>query len=100
MRNLMHRRPDVVEELNLNDRLHAAHGLTHSAADNVCFGQRRIEDAVAAELGLQPGRQLEDAALALHQSFTQILLAAAVGHVLAEDDDARIAPHLVLAGRR
>src|SRR5277367_7200084 len=92
----MDRRPDVVKELNLNDGLQSAYSLTNSATDNVCLGQRRIEGAVAAEFGLQARRQLKDAALALDQSLTQILLAAAVGHVLAKDDDARIAPHLVL----
>src|SRR5271170_3523127 len=92
----MDRRPDVVKELNLNDGLQSAYSLTNSATDNVCLGQRRIEGAVAAEFGLQASRELEDTTLALHQPFTQILFTAAVGHVLAKDDDARIAPHLVL----
>ena len=39
--------------------------VAHGAADDVGFGQRRVEDALGAELGLQAGGQLEDAALAL-----------------------------------
>ena len=38
-------------------------------------------------------RRLENAALALH--LPEVLFAAAIGHVLAEDDDVRIAPHLL-----
>ncbi len=47
-----------------------------------------------AELGLQSVRDLEDAALALH--LRQVLLAAAIRHVLAESHDARIAAHLFM----
>ena len=66
--------------------------------DDVGFGQRRVEDAVAAVEPLQAVRHLEHAALAGDQR--QRLLAARVRDVLAEDDDARIARHLVLAAWR
>ena len=47
-------------------------------------------------VALQSRGQLEDAALALHLLLAQILLAAAVGHILAEHHDALVALHLVL----
>ena len=87
-------RPDVVEELDLDHRLDAASRQADRAADDVGLGERRVVDPVAAELLLQSPGDLEDAALALH--LAEVLLAAGVGHVLAEDDDARIARHLVL----
>ena len=90
---LHHRRPDVVEELDLDDRLDAARRHADGAADDVGLGERRVEHAVAAERPLQAVRDLEDAALALHS--LERLGAAAVGDVLAEDDDARVARHLV-----
>ena len=92
--NLVHGRPDVIEELNFDDRLHAAHGVADGAADDVGLGQRRVEDALGAELGLQAGGELEDAALAF--DLGERLFAAGVGHVFAEDDDARVAAHLVV----
>ena len=92
--NLVHGRPDVVEELDLDHRLHAAHGVADGAAHDVGLGQRRVEDPLGAEFGLQAGGELEDAALAL--DFGERFLAAGVGHVLAIDHDARIAAHLVV----
>ena len=53
-----------------------------------------LKTRVRAELALQVVGDLEDAALALDRG--QALLAAAVGHVLAEDDDRRVARHLVV----
>ena len=50
--------------------------------------------ARAAKLPLQPVRDFEDAALAL--DLAQIAFVAAVGHVLAKNQDARVARHLVL----
>ena len=90
----MHGRPDVVEELNLDDGLHASHGIADGPAHDIGFGQRRVEDALGAELGLQAGGELEDAAFAL--DLSQRLFAAGVGHVFAIDHDARIAAHLVV----
>ena len=58
------------------------------------FGERRVEHAVAAERALQAVRDLEDATLARHAS-TAHPARAAVGDVLAEHDDARVARHLV-----
>ena len=92
--DLHHRRPDVVEELDLDDRLQPARRHPDGAADDVRFGERRVEDAIVAEQPLQAVRQLEDAALARHDR--QRVLLARVRDVLAEDDDARVARHLVL----
>ncbi len=49
-----------------------------------------------SEFGLQAGGGFENAALALH--LAQVFGAAAIGHVLAEDQDVRIAPHLLAQG--
>jgi hypothetical protein len=68
------------------------------APDDVRLGERRVVHARRAELGLQAVRRLEHAALAL--DLAQVLLARHVGHVLAEDEDALVAPHLVLAASR
>ena len=92
--DLVHGGPDVVEELNLDHRLHAADGVADGAAHDIGLGQRRVEDPLGAELGLQAGGELEDAALAL--DLGERLLAAGVGHVFAIDDDARVAAHLVV----
>ncbi len=64
---LHHRRPDVVEELNLDDRLQPTDGHADGAADDRRFSDGRVEDAIVAELCLEPVRQAEDAALARHQ---------------------------------
>src|SRR5258705_18866 len=87
-------RPDVVEELDFHDGLEAPGREPDGSTNDVGFGQGGVVHAVAAELALQPPRHLEDAALALH--FLQVLHAADVGDVLAEDEDPRIARHLVL----
>src|SRR5438067_1929432 len=84
--------PDIVEELYLDDRLQAARRHANGAPDDVRFGERRVEDARAAETTLQIRRHLEDAAFAL--DLFEILLARAIRHVLAEDDDARITRQL------
>ena len=61
-----------------------AHGHADGAPDDVGFGERRIEDAVAAERALQPVRRLEHAALARH--LVEDVGRAGVGDVLAEHD--------------
>ena len=82
---LMHRRPDVVEELHLDHWLESARGHADGAADDVGFRQAGVVDAVGAELPLQPGGELEDTALAFHQAIAQLLILAGIGDVLAED---------------
>ena len=91
--NLHHRRPDVVEELNLDHRLELARRHPDAAADDVGFGERRVEHAIVAVEPLQAVRELEDAAFAGHER--QRVFLAGVRDVLAEDDDARVARHLV-----
>ena len=85
-------RPDVIKELNLNHRLQAARGHADGPADNICFRQRRIENARAAEFALQVGSNFENAAFAL--DLSQRFFARAISDVFAECDQARIAFHL------
>ncbi len=88
-RNLHHGRPDVIEELNFDHRLQPARSQSGRASDDGRFGERGVETALGSELDLQSRGGLEHAALALH--FRQTRFAAAIGHVFAEHDDARIA---------
>ena len=95
---LHHGRPDVIEELNLDHRLQPARSHAGGAAHDVGLRNRRVKHPVRAEFDLQPGRELEDAALALDHFLLEIFLAAAVGDIFAENDDALVAPHLVAQG--
>ena len=50
--DLHHRRPDVVEELDLDHRTEAARGHPDRAADDSGLGQRAVEDTTGAEATL------------------------------------------------
>src|ERR1035437_4282988 len=75
---------DEVDELHLGDGTHAAHRRADGAAHDRLFGERRVEDALFPEPLLQPFRHLEGAAVD--------------ADVLPEDEDARIAFHLLEEG--
>jgi len=90
---LHHGRPDVVQELDLRHRLQTARGHADRTAHDGGFRQRCVKAALRAELDLQPSGGFEYPALAL--DFPQILSPAAIGHILAKDPDAGIAPHLL-----
>ncbi len=89
----------IAEKLDLHHRLKSARSHACSAAHDGGLGQRRIENAVVAELVLQAEGQLEDSTLALHQLAFQVFFAAAIGHVFAEDHDALVALHFVAQRR-
>ena len=59
----------------------AGHGRAHADAGEAGLGDRRVEHALGAELLHQAGQHLEGR--------------AGFGHVLAHDEDARIAAHLL-----
>jgi hypothetical protein len=61
--------------------------------DDVCLGEGRVVYPLAAEGALQPPGHLEYAALPF--DVTQVLLPAAVGHVLPENHDPGVPRHLV-----
>ena len=90
---LHHRRPDVIEELNLRDRLQPAHRHSQRAPHDARLGNRRVEHAHRSESPLQAGGRLENAALPFHAG--QIFFAPAIGHVLAEHDDPLVARHFI-----
>ena len=92
--DLHHGGPDVVEELNFGDGLHAARGHADGAADNAGFREGRVEDAVRTVFTLQARSGFENAALPFY--VAQIFLAAGVGDVFAEDGDAFVASHFVV----
>ena len=85
--------PDVIKELNLDDRLQAPRGQPDGAAHDVRLGEGRVVDPIAPELPLQAPRDLEHPALPLH--LLEILLPARVGHVLAVHENAWVPRHLV-----
>src|ERR1700691_5253736 len=93
--NLHHGGPDVVEELNLDYWFQSARSHARGPTHNGGLGQRRVEDAVGAELVLQAEGEFEDSAFAFHQLALQVLFAAAIGHVFTEDHDALVALHFV-----
>ena len=90
--DLHHRGPDVIEELYFRNGFQTARRHADGAAHDGGFSQRSIEGAAGAELHLQPGGDLEHSAFAF--DVVEIFLARAIGHVLAEDQDVGIAPHL------
>ena len=92
---LHHRRPDVVEELNLNHRLQPARRHSGRSTHDRCLGKRRIEHPVGPKIALQAKGQFEHAAFAFDHLLLQILLAATIGHVLPEDHDALVSLHLI-----
>ena len=81
--------------MDFHHRLQPTRRHTHGAPHNTGFGQRRIEDAVGAEIHLQTVREFEDSALALHHFLGQILFTAAIGHVFAKDQHALVVLHLI-----
>src|SRR5688572_24451176 len=91
------RGPDVVEELDLDDRLEPTHSESDRAAHDIRLGQRRVVDTGAAEFLLQSPRYLEHAPFPF--DFPEVLLAGYVGNVLPEDENLLIPPHLVLHAR-
>src|ERR1043166_4516809 len=62
--NLVHRGPDVIEELNLDDGLESARSHADRATDDVCLREWRVKDAHAAILALQVRSNFEHAAFA------------------------------------
>ena len=79
--DLVERREDEVGELDLGDRPQAVDRGADRGADDHRLGQRRVDDAVVAELGPQAVGGQEHAAL--------------LADVLAQDDDRLVAAHLV-----
>ena len=82
--DLVVRRVDEVRELDLRDRHEAVERHADRGADDAALGERRVDDAVVAELVPEALGDAEDA--------------ADLAHVLAEHDDAIVAPHLVAEG--
>src|SRR2546421_644768 len=91
--DLLHGRPDVVEELHLRARPQTPQRLPHRPPDDVGLGQRRVVAASDAEALLQTMGGAEDAALALDLA-DEVL--GRVGHVLAEHADALVGLHLLV----
>ncbi len=71
---------DEVRELHLCDRAHAHDRRARAGADDRRLGQRRVQDAPLPELLLEAERDLEGAAVD--------------ADVLADHEDALVAPHL------
>ena len=93
--DLVHGRPDVVEELDLGHGPQAPQPLPYRPADNVGLGERRVVAPGQAEAALEAEGGAEYATLALHVGQHGL---AGVGDVLAEHPDAFVLLHLLLEG--
>ena len=91
--DLLHRGPDVIEELHLRTRPQPACALPDRAADDVRLRERCVVAASDAKLGLEPEGDAEHAALARHLPQHAWV---GVGDVFAEHTDARVARHLLV----
>ena len=91
------RGPDVVEELDLYDRLQPANGQADRPADDVGLSQGRVVHPVAPKLPLEAPGDLEDAALPFDR--IQVDFAAHVGHILPEHQGTRIPRQLIAQAR-
>ena len=80
--HLVHGRPDVVEELDLDDRLQPPRRHADGASNNIGLGQGRIEDAITAVFRLQANGQLEHTAFALQVALREIFHPAGIRNVL------------------
>src|SRR4029434_718315 len=90
---LLHCRPDVVEELYLRRGPKTAYCLPDSAPDDVRLRERRVVAAGDAERAQQAMRRAEHAALAFDVCEHGL---ARVGNVLSEDADALVLRHLLV----
>ena len=77
--HLVHDDRQEVAEHDVDDRPHAGHRGADAEAGEAGFRDRRVDDAVLAELVDEAGQHLEGR--------------ARFGHVLAHQDDRRIAAH-------
>ena len=64
--NLHHGGPDVIEELNLGDRLQPARGHADGAADDAASASGVLKHALRAELRFAARGDFENAAFAFH----------------------------------
>ena len=83
--------PHEVDEHQLGDRAQPGGRGTDGGTDEAALGDRRVQHAVAAELGHQPLGDAERAAPGVVLAGR----AQAAGDVLAHDDDAVVALHLL-----
>src|SRR5262249_35893371 len=80
--------PNVVEELDLGNRLQAAGRHPHSPSNYRCFRDWRIEHTGAAKLPLKVSGDLEDASLPFQPA--QVFTPGNIGDVFAEPDNSRV----------
>ena len=78
--HLVHDDRQEIAEHDVHDRTQAGHGRTDAEAAETSFRNRRVDDAILAELVDESGEHFEGG--------------ARLGHVFAHQDDVRIAPHL------
>src|SRR5207245_11291251 len=79
--HLIHRQRDEVAEHHVADRAHARHRGADADAGVARLGDRRVDDPLGAELLDEPREGLERV--------------AGLGHVFADEEHARVAPHLL-----
>ena len=91
--DLHHRRPDVIEELNLGTGPKSSNRLTDPPANDVRLGQGSVVAPSDPELPLEPVGSAEDAALSFHDGDDVL---TGVSDVLAENADPLVRGHLLV----
>src|ERR1700682_1228525 len=91
--NLHHRWPDVVEKLNLRNRLEAARCHPNCSTDDARFRQGCVKLAVGAEFSLQAGGCFENTPFPFYVS--KISFPTNIGHVLSKNNDALVTQHFI-----
>src|SRR6185369_3696521 len=75
----------------------AAHRQTNRAADDICFGERRVEHSSLSESTLKIESNLEYSAFPFDRF--EILVSAAIGNILAKHQYPFIASHFIVKAR-
>ena len=95
---LVERGADEVDVHDLGDGAQAGIGGTDRGTDEAGFGDGRVDDTFAAELGQQTLGHAKRSAPGIGGLGMDVVATGTTGDVLAEDDDALVGGHLLVEG--